>query len=136
MGFADSRLFGFEGRKIETERGLFNPHGDFDAANAEMCRRIGRKLMETYPGHPWGVSSEIEHGIVKVMLQGFPQWPMVIHVETLKSDPGLRSVVKWAGEILERLGMPRKGFSSADWRRANTIKPWHFNRNSKAPEAL
>ena len=134
MSFADSRLFGFEGRKIESEHGLFNPYGDFDAANADMCRRIGRKLAQVYPGHPWGVMSEIEHGIVKVCLQGFPQWPMVIHVETLKSDPGFKSIVKWCGELLERLNMPRKGFSLADWRAANAIRPWAFNRNAKAPE--
>lgn len=133
MSFADSRIFQFEGQKIGSERGLFNPHGDLDAANAEMCRRVGRKLMETYPGHPWGVASEIEHGIVKVMLQGFPQWPMVIHVATLKSDPGMKSVVRWAGELLERLNLPRKGFSLTDWRSAEAARTWVFNRNKKAP---
>ena len=133
MSFADSQLFKFEGQKIMSERGLFDPRGDLDAANAEMCRRVGRKLAEAYPGHPFGVVSEIEHGIVKICLQGFTQWPMVIHVSTLKNDPGLRRVVKYGGEILERLGLPRKGFSSADWRAANALRPWHFNRNKRAP---
>lgn len=126
--------FGFEGGQIISERGLFNPHGDLDAANAEMVRRVGRKLSEEYPGHPWGVISEIEHGIVKICLMGFPQWPSVIHVSTLKNDPGLRSVVRYGGELLERLRMPRKGFSLADWRAANAAMPSHFFRNAKAPE--
>lgn len=133
MSLIDSRLFQFEGQKIQAERGLFNPHGDLDAANAELCRKIGRKLGEVYPGHPWGVVAEIEHGIVKICLQGFTQWPSIIHISTLKNDPGLRSVVKYGGELLERLGMPRKGFSLADWRHANAVRPWAFNRNKKAP---
>lgn len=131
---ADSRLFSPHRAELVTERGLFNLEGQYDAANAAMCKLIGRKLAEVYPGHPWGVVSEIEHGIVKICLQGFTQWPVTIRVSTLKGDPSLRAVVKYAGELLERLKMPRKGFSMADWRTANQRLPHHFHRNARAPE--
>ena len=129
----DSRLFQFR-KPVQHERGLFNADGSLDQANESLAKMIGRKLAETYPGHPWGVMAEIEHGVVKIALQGFTQWPVVIKVSTLKSDPGLRSVVKHAGELLERLKLPRKGFSLADWRAANSRHFWHFNRNARAPE--
>ena len=134
MSNADSRLFTAHKAPLLHERGLFNLEGQFDAANEAMCKLIGEKLAAVYPGHPWGVMSEIEHGIVKIALQGFTQWPVVIKVSTLKGDPSLRAVVKYAGELLERLNMPRKGFNLADWKTANTLRPWHFHRNSKAPE--
>lgn len=130
---ADSRLFSFADAPVH-EHGLFNARGDYDAANDAMCRLVGNKLAQTYPGHPFGVISEIEHGIVKVALQGFIQWPYIIKVNTLKGDPSLRSVVRAGGELLERLKMPRKGFSMADWQTANAVRPWVFNRNKRAPE--
>ncbi len=130
----DHRVFTLENATHVRERGLFDPYGDFDAANDAMCKLIGRKLAEVYPGHPWGVISEIEHGIVKICLQGFPQWPVLIKVVTLKGDPSLRAVTKYAGELLERLNLPRKGFSLADWKAATILRPYHFHRNAKAPE--
>ena len=136
MSYADRRLFKFEGQKIQTEHGLFNDQGELDDANDAMCRLIAHKLNTVYEGHPWNVCSEIEHGIIKFNLQGFQQWPMVVHINTIKGDPSLRSIVKYGGELLERLGMPRKGFDLGDWRRAMALKPWHFNRNARAPEYL
>lgn len=133
MFTADHRLFRAPA-DVLTERGLFNPDGRFDAVNKTLCREIGKKLAQHYPGHPWGVMAEAEHGIVKIALQGFTQWPYLIRLSTLKADPGLKSVVKAGGELLERLQMPRGGFSFADWRAADARLPWHFNRNSKAPE--
>jgi hypothetical protein len=132
MPRTEHRLFTLD-VPVETERGLFND-GQFDAANERLCKVIGRKLAETYPGHPWGVISEIEHGVIKIALAGFTQWPVVIKVTTLANDPGLKSVVHYAGELLERLQMPRKGFSFADWKAASARLPWHLTRNHKAPE--
>lgn len=134
MSYADRQIFQFDAMRETHEHGLFNERGDFDGANKALADAVDRKLSETYPGHPWGVLPEVEHGIVKIALQGFPQWPMVIHVNTLKNDPGMHSVMRYAGELLERLNMPRKGFSLADWRAANALRPHAFFRNAKAPE--
>lgn len=130
---ADSKIFSGSFRESH-EHGFRNPNGSFDAANSQLQRQIGACLSKHYPGHPWGVMAEIEHGIVKIALQGFTQWPFVIHCSTLKADPGLQSVIRAGGEILERLRMPRKGFSLADFKAATTRNPWHFYRNRKPPE--
>ena len=134
MSSADHRLFVPDHRNLIVEHGLFNQQGSFDAANKRLCHAVGLKLTQTYPGHPFGVVAEVEHGIVKICLQGFTQWPYVLKIDTLKSDPALKSVVKAGGELLERLRMPRTGFSMADWQIANRRLPHHFNRNKRAPE--
>ncbi|MEN6302268.1 MAG: hypothetical protein ABFD96_06045 [Armatimonadia bacterium] len=133
MPFSDAKLFQFN-RQIQHDNGLFNEGGKYDAANAWVCEQVGRKLAQAYPGHPWGVIAEVEHGIVKFCLAGFSQWTMTIRIDTLKSDPGLKSVVKYAGELLERLKLPRKGFDLGLHREAMAKYPHHFNRNARAPE--
>lgn len=132
---ADKKLFGFNQAKIVTDpETLFNSDGWFDTANAAMVKLIGEKLATTYPGYPWGVISEIEHGIIKMCLMGFPQWVMVIKVNSLKGDPSLKLVTKFAGELLERLKLSRENFSMDDFMAATHRLPYHFNRNAKAPE--
>lgn len=128
----DSKLFTMNGQ-IEHTHGLFNEHGYFDEANATLTRMVGERLMQAYPGHPWGVCSEIEHGVIKISLQGFNQWCHVIKVERLKGDPAMKVVLKAAGEMLERFKMPRKGFDMASWMAANKKYPSHFNRFTKPP---
>lgn len=131
---SDARIFSLAKGDLITDRGLFNPHGYFDEANAAMCKLLGEKLAATYPGYPWGVISEIEHGIVKVAIQGFVQWPIIIRVNSLKGDPALTLLVMLAGELLERLQLSREKFSMADFMAATQRLPHHFLRNAKAPE--
>ena len=130
----DSRLFSLSEAPTLDEQGLFNGDGQYDKANRAMCKLIGEKLATTYPGFPWGVMSEIEHGIIKIALQGFTQWPVTIRIATLKGDPSLKSVVKYAGELLERLQLSREKFSMADFQMAIRRLPYQFHRNAKAPE--
>ena len=132
MSSADSKLFTMGGQ-VAHSHGFFNEDGYFDNANATLTRMVGERLMAAYPGHPWGVCSEIEHGIVKISLQGFNQWCHVLKVERRKGDPAMRPVLKAAGEMLERFKMPRKGFSFADWHAASRKYPAHFNRFTKPP---
>ena len=113
--------------------GYRNEDGYFDEANASLGKFVGEALAKFYPGHPWGISSEIEHGIVKICIQGFTQWQSVIHVNSLKGDPSLKKVMRLAGELLERLNMPRNGFKMDAWRAANQKMPQHFYRNAKPP---
>lgn len=129
---SDKKLFTLT--DVAHERGLFNRDGQFDAMNDWVCKQIGEKLAQVYPGHPWGVMAEVEHGIAKIALGGFTQWPIVIKLSTIKSDPSLTSVVKYAGELLERLKMPRGAFDLGLHREAMARLPYQFNRNAKAPE--
>lgn len=131
----EKKLFSLQPAKIVTDpETLFNPDGWFDEANAAMVRLLGEKLATTYPGYPWGVMSEIEHGIVKICLMGFPQWPVVIRVNSLKGDPSLKLVTKFAGELLERLKLSRENFKMDDFMAATHRLPHAFHRNAKAPE--
>lgn len=130
----ENKLFTLAEADLISENGLFNPDGAYDAANAAMCQLLGEKLATTYPGYPWGVMSEIEHGIVKIAIQGFTQWPVVIRVNSLKGDPSLKLVVKFAGELLERLQLSREKFKMDDFMAATHRLPHHFHRNAKAPE--
>ncbi len=124
--------FAFAGRP-EYESHVLDEHGDLKAANDSLCQDVGRALAKFYPGHPWYVLAEIESGIVRVAIQGFLQWPYIIHVKTLKSDPHMKIVREAGGHLLERLRMPRKGFSIADWQMANQRHNHLFNRNKAAP---
>lgn len=131
-GNADHRLYK-PSSQVSHEHGFHDMQGQRAAANERLVKMVGNKLAQLYPGHPWFVSAEIEHGIVKVALQGFAQWPYVIHVATIKSDPGLYCVREAGGHILERLKMPRHGFSLADYVTATRAMPQQFFRNRKAP---
>jgi hypothetical protein len=133
MSAADQKLFSSKGEESHTH-GVLNEDGYFDAANSTLQRMVGEALAKYYPGHPWGVMAEIEHGIVKIALQGFIQWPYVLHVSSLKGDPAMKAVMRGAGELLERLDMPRNGFQLDAWRQATRNKPHHFYRNAKPPE--
>ena len=130
----ENQLFTLAEAEHTDERGLFNLEGYYDAANQAMCKLLGEKLATVYPGYPWGVMSEIEHGIVKIAIQGFTQWPVVIRVNSLKGDPTLKLVVKFGGELLERLQLSREKFSMDDFMAATHRLPHHFYRNAKAPE--
>ena len=114
--------------------GFHNKEGYFDEANAALGKHVGEALAKFYPGHPWGVASELEHGIVKLCIQGFSQWQYVIHAASLKGDPSMKRVMRAGGELLERLDMPRNGFKMDAWRAANAKLPQHFQRNMKPPE--
>lgn len=126
-------MYEFVSREAEHESNVLDPMLNLAAANDALCELVGEHLARVYPGHPWGIISQIESGIVKICLQGFQQWPVVIHVESLKGDPSMAKVTRYAGELLERLRMPRKGFDLASWQEANKRHNWLFNRNKKAP---
>jgi hypothetical protein len=126
-------MFSMQHAHITHEHSALSEDGSFDSANTALCRLVGRKLEQEFPGVPWGVDAQIESGIVKVCVQGFAQWPYVIHVSTLKGDPSLRAVRKAGGELLERFQISRSKFSIADWQTANRRHNWLFHRNSKAP---
>ena len=127
-----ARLFGFND-PIKHEHGLFND-GQFDAMNEWVVKEIGQKLAKVYPGYPWGVSAEVEHGICKIQLAGLAQWGAIIKLETLKSDPNLNSVMRRAGELLETFKLARGEGDFSKFREVLHRYPHHFYRNAPVPE--
>lgn len=132
MSTADARLY--NGRNETHQRTGRNPNGEYDLANSALMHHVMGVLEKNFPGNPWSVEAEVEQGVCKIGLQGFDQWKHVIHIKSLKGDPKLTPVVTAAGELLERLNMPRGGFTLGDWRSALNKHPSYFNRHSKPPE--
>ena len=82
--------------------------GEQKAADTALAQAIVDKLLEHYPGHPWWVQVPRDQGVAIIkhpMLSTL--YGMVIHLKDLNSDPSMRQVVQFGGEILERWGQPR-----------------------------
>lgn len=97
-----------------------DPHAKADVA---LAATILGALDARYPGHPWGARADHAQGVVLITLRGFGNWHYCIHISTLKSDPGLRSVMRGAGELLERIGVARRGFTVDDYKAAVAAGP-------------
>lgn len=81
------------------------------AADLLMTGRVADVLQRHYPGHPWMIEVSHKQGVVMISIPLFmkrKKW--VIHIQTLKTDPMLRTVMRAGGAILERYNVPRNGF--------------------------
>lgn len=120
--------------QVRHERGTFHdPELRYAALNTSLCKRIMEVLLKHYSSPFWCIEAAVEHGIVKIWMQGFAQWPYVIKISTLKGDPGMKAVVEAGGHLLERLRIPRSSFNIADYKAALSLHPSAFSRNKKAP---
>lgn len=131
--------FSFQGKQSFFE-GKYNPHTDrydpdpYAAANLGMARKIFAVLSYHYPGHPWHVASNLEQGIAQIGLPTFTSWTYNIRIKDLKGDPGMKVVVRGAGELLERYRMPRAGFDVSHYVAAQQkFKPL-ANYNKRPPD--
>lgn len=101
-----------------------DPHLQADLA---LTKTIADKLQRHYPGHPWLVEVTHAQGIATITIPLFTgrsgTTKYVLHISKLKTDPGLRSVVRAGGEILERLAIPRNQFSAAHFMDALNSNP-------------
>jgi hypothetical protein len=100
----------------------------FDLAGA---RDMWRVLESHYPGHPWETEIDSRGRMAYVSIPSITgRWKYRIHLSALKSDPGLRIVIKAGGEILERWGIPRAGFCGVAYKEAPRI---HGGPNQRIP---
>lgn len=82
-------------------------------ADMEVAAAMYHALEQEYPGHQWLTSASHETGMAHVKLLYLDklgkngEWGFNIYIDTLKSDPTMRSVVRAGGEMLERYGLPR-----------------------------
>lgn len=80
-------------------------------ADAALTAAVFHKLWQCYPGHPWSVEADHEQGIVKLRLEILmkgPNW-FILHINTLKTDPTLKAVMRAGGDMLERFALGRRG---------------------------
>ena len=97
-------------------------------AKMEIARWTGELLDRNYPGHPWFCEVIMARmgGVIKMQLRGLmpPDRWYVVKLSDVTSDPGgRRTVLKGAGELLERYNIPRRGFSFDHWKEAHNRAP-------------
>lgn len=82
-------------------------------ADLALTNKIAETLERHYPSHPWMVKVSHAQGVAMIKLPILMKRneESVLHIDRLACDPGLRSVVRAGGEILERHNVPRAGFA-------------------------
>jgi hypothetical protein len=96
------------------------------AADLAMTLRISETLERHYPAHPWMVVVSHAQGVaqIKLPLVMKKNQAFILHLDKLAADPGLKAVIRAGGEILERHGMPRAGFSLTPFLEARAKGPY------------
>lgn len=84
----------------------------FAEADFLLGKRIYRALQHWYPDQRWMVRVTHAGGIIAISLPVLMKRNLyqIVHIPSLAADPGMRSIMRAAGECLERLGLPRAGF--------------------------
>lgn len=110
--------------------GLGDDHSEdpFARAKVETAKWTGDLLNRNYPGHPWIVEVVMARngGLIKIRLQGLMpanRWYCVQLNDVLTDPGGRRTVLRGAGELLERYSISRGAFSVDDWQTAMSLTP-------------
>lgn len=83
-------------------------------ADVQLAFVIGETLTRHYPGHPWFVEVDSNGGLASISIPAITgRFAYVLKLRLLGSDPGLKSVVRAGGEILERWRIPRSSLDAA-----------------------
>lgn len=90
-----------------------------DANLTVLCKNIGDTLERHYPGWLWAIMPEAKGGgvlsIISLRLSG--EYGYRFYMNELQGDPkpAMQKVMRGAGEILERFGVPRGMYRYEDW---------------------
>lgn len=95
----------------------------FMRAKMATCKWTADLLERHYPGHPWLVNVKMNRwgGVIQIQLRGLmpADYWYVVKMSAAISDPGGKTtVLKGAGELLERYGIARTGFTADQWQQA------------------
>ncbi|MBW3099248.1 hypothetical protein [Pseudohoeflea coraliihabitans] len=110
--------------------GLGDDHDEDPFAHAKMAtaKWTGELLDRHYPGHPWycEVVMSKTGGLIKIQLRGLMptnRWYCCQLSDVLNDPGGKRTVLRGAGEILERYSIRRGAFNVDDWQSAMIKAP-------------
>lgn len=111
-----------------------NEPDPYHAQNASLAKRMWEVLQLHYPGQPITTGANHAQGIAMLYFPIFTRWPYIVKLNTLKADPGMKTIVRAAGEILERYRVPRAGFTVSDL--VTALERWQpkFTNAWKPPE--
>ncbi len=99
-----------------------NKRDPFARVKMATCKWTGELLERHYPGHTWWVEVDGDRfgAVIKIqirVLMPADRW-YVVNFRDAVSDPGGRRIINGAGELLERYGIPRTGFTVDNWKAA------------------
>lgn len=117
----------------------YDKPGDDDESDpfAEADFRLGqlvyRALQNWYPDQRWQVKVTHAGGIVAITLPILMKRNLyqIVHISSLAADPGMKCIMRAAGECLERVGLPRQGFSLDRFLEARARGPYGRKPPSK-----
>lgn len=93
--------------------------GQWAQHDCDLATAIGAKLGEIYPDYLWFVEVDSRGGMAHISMPALTNnWRYNIKLTDLHADPGMKSVMRAGGEILERWKIPRKGLDVAAFRAA------------------
>lgn len=100
------------------------------AADMRLTKRVAQLLEWHHPGHFFRVTVDHEQRLLLIELPPLLERPHCFNIPltVIYSDPGLRTVVRAAGEILERFKMPRTRWDTDQYRTAVRAQPFGASR--------
>lgn len=97
----------------DREDEIYHP-GDFAGMHASLVlllKQVGDLLEKTYPGWLWKLSGDGRNGVIRILSGRLhPNYGVTLHIDKIHNDPRLALVREYAGQLLERFGMPRRPF--------------------------
>jgi hypothetical protein len=114
-----------------------SPEGDsFLNSDLSLASALAEMKEREYPGHPFEFEVNTAQGVVLISIPALmgPINRYVIHVRDLYGDPKLTRVKRACGELLERYGIARAGYSRDDFAAAVTARPVLFQRHQDVPD--
>jgi hypothetical protein len=99
---------------------LWTP-GGMEKAENDLCIHTMDALMRAYPGYNWHVTSDLFQGVVMFRIYDLMGHSLA-GVINLGQYPDVPSSIvrKLAGEMLERMGLPRGAVTKAEIQEAKT----------------
>jgi hypothetical protein len=95
------------------------------AASANLLNLVkgaGDTLERHYPGWLWQIRPNEHGGIIDIFsLKLSGRLAYTLHIPTVQEDEDFRCIVRAGGELLERFGFRRVGYSYDEWRRREMV---------------
>ena len=110
-----------------------DPHLQSDLSLAKALAELKER---EYPGHPFEFEVNSGQGVVLISIPALmgPVNRYILHIRDLYGDPRLDRVKRACGELLERYGISRSGYSRDDFAAAVSAKPVLFRRHQEVPD--